>query len=210
MKLSEISVKEHLKAPHGGRVDQSVLEGWLAAASRRAAIAIGDVHLVVFTYELDQLHAVVVLTTREDQTTPVGYTVLVKRGTYWSVNDVFVDEPFRGRGGAPELYRCLVALGYRLQSGDILSRQAEQVWRKLGAAGRAKVIDLETGNVEDFSDRPMHDKALNPRWRWIAEAALAPEWDRQLIWQDDELLQKWFDGKIDESNCHIRWPGLEN
>lgn len=202
-------MSEHLKAPHGGRIGQNTLQGWLSSAVRSGAISAGDVHLVVFILEMDALHTVVVLTTREDQTTAVGYTVLVKQGEYWNVNDVFLDDAFRGGAGA-ELYRYLVSIGYKLRSGEILSDAAEAIWLKLGNTGRARTINIDTGEVEEFNDKPAQDKSLTPKWRWIAEAQYAPEWDRRPIWEAEPQLQSWLDGRIDESTCHIRWPGLEN
>jgi GNAT superfamily N-acetyltransferase len=211
MKLSEIRALEHLLAPHGGKVDDVIVQSWLDDSSRMSfAIPVSDTHLVVFLHQMDSSHCAIVLTTIDSQNVPVGYAVLIKKGDYWKVSDVRVDRELQGKGVGPELYRNLVAAGYKLQSGEILSQEAEKLWIKLGKSGRAKTLDAHTGKVYDFNDAPMNDKSLTPRWRWVMEAGYAPEWDQSPLFEGHPGLSRWLDGKIDATNCDIRWPGLNN
>lgn len=211
MKLSELRVEEHLKGPHGGVVDSELLQSWLDASSRLDfALPYSNGHLVVHLHQMDQRHQVIVLTDIQNQKVPVGYLVMVQSGAYWNVNDVVLYDHARGQGVGPELYRQLAAHGYKLQSGGVLSDDAEKMWLKLGAGGRVRTIDTTTGEVSDFSELPMKDLSHTPRWRWVMEAAYAPAWDKRPLFEGHPGLQRWLDGKIDAMNCDIRWPGLEN
>lgn len=137
------------------------------------APGIGSVAL--FRDELDSDHHVVVLARRTEQSVPIGYVVLARphHTERWQVVDVELQPALRGKGLITNVYRGLTAAGYRLRSGDVLSDQAEGVWRALGRAGIAQVLDTQTGELQPFSDLPVGDGDLaagkKARFYWVTE-----------------------------------------
>jgi hypothetical protein len=159
------AVRQHLE--NGQRIDLTIGSA-------------GGPVLSLFRDTLDSDHHVIVLTHRTEQDDPVGYIVLARphHTERWQVVDVELAKDLRGQGLTTNLYRGLTAAGYRLQSGDILSSEAERVWRSLGKAGAAKVLDTQTSEVEPFDERPVGDGSLltgrRPRFYWVTEGQALP------------------------------------
>ena len=147
-------------------------------ASERMDITIGAAEvsaLSIFRHTIDADHHVIIMTDREKQKVPVGYAVLVRphHTERWQVSDVDLTPGLRGKSYISNLYRGLTAAGYKLQSGKVLSPQAERVWQSLGRAGIAFTLDVETGEVEPFNNNPIDSGDMlngeDPRFYWVTE-----------------------------------------
>lgn len=156
--------------------------------------------LSVFRDALDSNHHVIVLTQRTKQDTPVGYMILARPHTSmrWQVVDVELDSDLRGKGLITNLYRGLTSAGYQLQSGDVLSKDAERVWISLGAAGVAKTLDTETGSVGEFDHSPTGDGSLQagkkPRFYWVTEGTPLPTTYYRAGTLTEQQRVDWIDG----------------
>lgn len=172
---------EHESAEHGrnealeqSEVLRRLQNSTLLQASVRSPEA--DKSLALFKYEDDARNCTIILTPRLEQNNPIGFVVLQKNDKFWKVLDLWLEHGFRGHGIITNLYRVLSAVGYKLQSGKVLSKKAEQVWLRLGELGLAKVFDSESGKIEEFSKKPIGDGnlmiGLEPRYFWITEGQL--------------------------------------
>lgn len=215
MKLSEIrQVGEHITSVHPENVviKMAQLKEWLAGAEQvEQGITTTDGSFLIFLNKLASNNHAFILTDRADRTEPVGYCLLIKGPTkYWMVMDVWIKRTLRGKGLVPNLYRLLVALGYKLQSGKVVSAEAENVWKKLGKLGRAKVLNTQTGDVEEFSLKPIDD-TFDSSYVWVAEAQWAPKWDQQPLWSgaaDRPALLEWLRNEPTPRSFGIKWPGI--
>ena len=183
MKLEELKpLGEHRTSPHGGPVSFEQQVEWLARAKRLAGIvgATSSQALSIFKVELDAKTTIILLTKRTQQDVPVGYAVLsrtsIEEVARWVIADVWLKVELRNQGIITNLYSSLSALGFKLQSGVLVSKEAESVWKKLGSAGLAKVLDSQTGSIEDFSLKPIGDGDIfsgeDPRYFWVTEGTL--------------------------------------
>jgi hypothetical protein len=215
MKLSELfKIKEHLTSHYDKPVSNEQLKLWRVDGVRQEqAITVEGKSIVIFIAKPSPNIALVILTERETQQEPVGYCTLQKTGKYWMIMDVHLNPGIRGRGITLNLYRSLVALGYHLRSGNVLSKSAEKMWLKIGASGRAKVLNVQTGSIEDFSDKPIFDKSVEPTHVWIMENGWAPAWDRVPTWsrtKERGIALEWLEGKpLNENTSRVRWPSFE-
>lgn len=216
MKLREIArIGEHMTSPHADQETHQPAQQkeWLAGAEQvEQGITVEAGSFCIFLNKLAPHQHVFILTPRAERTKPVGYCILEKQSNgYWMVQDVWLQKRLRGQSIMTNLYRSLVALGYKLQSGKVVSPEAEGVWKKLGAAGRAKVLNKETGEVEEFSLKPI-DNTFDSQHVWVAEAQWAPKWDRQPTWSGDpadrQALLDWMAGRFTASSTKIKWPGV--
>ena len=186
MKLKELkNIAEHNTSPQGSAASIKQQLNWLKSAQRLDGITAGTdgYELSIFRYEIDPKNSVIMLTERTNQQIPIGYCLLNKIKFRWFVMDVWLKPELRNRGVITNLYASLSALGYKLQSGDVVSKEAESVWKKLGSAGRAKVLDMETGEEEKFSLKPIGDGDILsgkiPRFCWVTEGKkLNTAWNR--------------------------------
>lgn len=177
MKLHQLAVSEHERAPRPEPLaNDAVLAHLESGAQLNVLVATpGMEPLALFRDELDSNHHIIVLTPRTAQEEPVGYAVLARPSSRsrWQVVDVELNPALRGKGYITNLYQALVSGGYRLQSGAVLSPEAERVWRSLGRAGLAKVLDTQTDELLPFSDAPVGDgdqlQGKSPRFYWVAE-----------------------------------------
>lgn len=101
----------------------------------------------------------------------IGHILLQETDTnHYEILEVILDEELRGKGIGASLYKKIAGLGYHLQSNKVLSTAAEKVWLRLGAENLAKTLDLETGKVEPFNDKPVRDKnPMDIRFVWVLE-----------------------------------------
>lgn len=130
--------------------------------------------LLVYEFkENDQSH--IMLKSRELQTF-VGFVCLSKTSSErWEVLEVVLTPELRKQGLGTELYLKIASLGYKIQSGKILSDAAEKMWKKLGAAGRAQTLDTETDKLEPFNLKPAEEAEgnfdpMSVRYAWVLEA----------------------------------------
>jgi hypothetical protein len=174
MKLSDLIQLEHERETGLEPRPLRDLEAWLKDSTQLRHTVGGEESgsLALFRYEIDSSNHIIILTPIEEQDKPVGYVSLQKENR-WKVLDLWLNARLRGKGIITNLYRVLTADGYKLQSGDALSTSAEKVWLRLGELGIAKVLDTQTGKVEDFSIKPMGDGSIingvKPRFYWITE-----------------------------------------
>ena len=180
VKLSELkNMNEHNTAPQGSAASIEQQLNWLDGATRLNGVtaSIDGETFSIFKKVESIRTIVIILTRRTTQTIPVGYCTLDKNDKRWFVMDVWLKPELRKKGIITNLYASLSALGYKLQSGKILSKEAEGVWKKLGSEGVAKVLDTELGKIENFSLKPIGDGDLvtgkSPRFYWVTEGEIA-------------------------------------
>lgn len=178
MKLAELkSVTEHNTSPHP---DQDVLpyekQVELLNDSTRTNITASSPEgpiLSVFKNVQGSNHHILIFTDRHDQKVPVGYATLVKQTKYWDVQDMWIKKEYRGKGLITNLYNGFKNLNYSIISGDLLSIDAENVWKSLGKNGLAKTLDTKTGEMLPFDLSPIGDgnlmNGIKPQYYWVAE-----------------------------------------
>jgi hypothetical protein len=160
-----LTPKEQLDAlEHGTQLQHSVSSAVLGATFGTMAL---------YLYKNSESIHTIILTSLTDQARPVGHVQLVREAKYWIVQDLWLDEAHRGAGIITNLYRVLTADGYKLRSGLVVSGPAEKVWKRLGELKIAKVLDAETGEIEDFSLKPIGSgdmrEGVPARYFWITE-----------------------------------------
>lgn len=191
------------------------LEARLAEAKQLpVAIASNSLSGVLFCFEYDPNNHLILIAPRQQQDIVVGYIqISVTRNTSrWQVNSVWLEKKYRGEGLITNLYRALTAGGYKLQSGDGLSDEAEQVWRSLGRAGIAKVLDMSTGELEEFSEKPVGDgdivNGAKPRFYWVTEGQkLLTIFHRGGVARLQENRDDYLAGKTTLENFHLGGMG---
>jgi hypothetical protein len=135
----------------------------------------GSGNYIIFRQQYDGDHHTLAFANRLKQDEPEGYIILARTSSTerWEVLAVWLKPELRGLGLVTNLYRALSSEGYKLKSGASLTQDAEKVWLALGRAGVAKVLDAQTGNTEDFSDKPIGDGDMvagtMPRYYWVTE-----------------------------------------
>lgn len=162
MNISEIITVEHQIAPMELDVSVDQQRKWLSQAARTDLVtAAQDVEAIsIFKLVLNSMNHIFIFTLRTRQEEPVGYSILSKDSKYWKVLSIWLQPEFRGKGYITNLYRALTSGGYKLKSGEVVSREAERVWQSLGKAGIAKVLDSKTGKLLPFDDKPIGDGNL--------------------------------------------------
>lgn len=207
MRLAELfSIVEHETSPHPEQdvISMDELKWWLAQSKQLPLTVAGAGEnaggsMVLFRYEYDSRNQIVILCSRLKQEEPVGYIRLKQDSERWSVEDLWLKKSLRGGGLITNLYRGLTADGYKLLSGEIVSTEAEKVWKRLGELKIAKVLDTETGKVEEFSLKPIGsgDKmhGVPPRYFWVTEGQqLLTVYSRSGSLAESRL-QAWLSGK---------------
>lgn len=220
MKLRELKLAEHETAPHDAVLSIDDLQQLLTGAEQlphtvlpAEAGSMLDQSLALWLNRLSSRQHVVVLTPRRKQEEPVGYILLQQEvDKRWQVLSAWLQPHLRGRGVMTNLYRTLVAAGYSLKSGKILSQGAEAVWKRLGELGLAKVLDTETGEVQEFDESPIGDGSMavgkDPRFFWVAEGTeLLTIYHRGGHEQLSENLDSWLRGDTPLDNINIAAMG---
>jgi hypothetical protein len=204
MKLADL-YQEHERAMHreADVIPVTELVARLSASKQLPhTISTGSISLALYRFEHDTDHHEVILVDRLSQSAPLGYIQIGRphSSERWQVISVWLKPTLRKQGIITNLYRCLTSEGYRLQSGDGLSSEAEKVWQALGKAGVAKVLDKSTDKIEDFSDKPIGDGDMAtgkpPRFYWVTEGQkLLTICHRGGFAQLAECLDEWLKGQ---------------
>lgn len=127
---------------------------------------------VIFEYSFDKNNKVFILVDRKDNQHIAGYLFIKKVSNYWQPLGSVIYNPYKNKGLGTDLYINVVNAGYQLINGTELSNSSERVWLKLKDLIPINVINIKTGAIEHWSDKPMNDNrpSSDQEWFWLTES----------------------------------------
>lgn len=174
--------------------------------------------LKVVKVDLSSLQVVFILITRDANITDIelnsiyGYMITEKVKNYLKVLDVSLyKKEAQNKGIGTDLYIKLVQHGYSLMNGDLLSPQAEKLWKeKLGKFVEVRAFNVNTGETSTDLTLPEKDTGISQEWHLTASKSGISE--QQLIESWDLLKQlnyvRWLKGSnktLPQSYCSERY-----
>ena len=171
-----ISFKEYLgeyrKAPLGSEFSKFQLQHFMVDEDNlkqlRVISKVDNQVVFTFEYSFDLNNKVFILTAKEDLSNVFGYLFVTKKGKYWQSMGTAIFDPYKRRGLGLDLYQNVINSSYQLINGDDLSDSSEALWLKLKDKMQISVINIQTDEIEDWSDKPSKDIS-NEKWYWITE-----------------------------------------
>ena len=132
---------------------------------------------IIYQYKFGPEDLLFILVNRIDLDDVVGYCFIHKVSKdLWQSKDSTIFSKYRNKGYGTILYAKLIDFGFTLINGFSLSDAMEVVWKdKLPKIVNVKVINLQTMDVEEFSDKPTKDTAFPDEkqiWFYIASTHL--------------------------------------
>lgn len=120
-----------------------------------------------------------VLTNREDREEVIGYLFAHNMyKDYWQTGDVCIFKKYTNQGIGTDFYVKLITSGFKLMNGFSLSAPMVKLWlEKLPKLVTVKVVNIETGEIEDFNEKPKLDTQpdMEQKWFYIAESSIKIE-----------------------------------
>jgi hypothetical protein len=130
---------------------------------------------------------------------------------YWQVLDVTIFDQYQNKGLGTDLYTIVVNSQYNLINGYSLSDQAEKVWYKLKTLVNVRVLNIDTGKIEKFSDKPKKDISKDnskQQWFYLATSKLNSPVDitenRDSNISNDIAYDRWLRGDPSYKMCGFR------
>lgn len=126
------------------------------------AIRTAGKDIVINCISLSSKDKCFILTDREDREEIIGYMFAHNYyKDYWQTRDVAIFSKYQNLGIGTELYIKLVKSGFNLMNGFSLSAAMVKLWmEKLPKYVKVKVLDLKTGELEEFNDKPKFDNDI--------------------------------------------------
>lgn len=213
-----ISFKHYLQefrsnVPKLDYFEKDILIDWLKDAKLlRFVLGIkNEKAIVIYEYNnFGKNDKFIILADRVDKTDIVGYAWLNNKDNFnfWQVKDIWLYEPYRGKGLGTNLYIKLAKEGYNLMNGYSLSAEAEKVWRKLPEYVNVYTLDKETGELSDMDERPKEDKAWDNEQRYFWVTSIKDEKLKESMWHgSDPWFEEWLNGRIAPGFCSDIFEG---
>lgn len=179
VKFSEF-LREYREAELGNSFDVVQLRNFIADEDnwellRNHLVIPGEKDAVIFEYTFPPGNdKVFILANRKDYDDIIGYMFIKKmnvknQSNLWMLTDISIFKKYQNKGLGTQLHKVVIENKFDLINGYSLSKQARAVWEnKLKTLVNMQIINIKTGQVEEYSDKDNSISDADQEWFCLA------------------------------------------